>query len=175
MRRGKWTCIDLDAVGAELRGAGNMPDTGVNKETDSTIMLLEPVDEFGQFRTIPFQIETMIGGELPIAVRNQGHLFRLRLAHQFQKTRVAIARGGEGVSLDIQLGTRQHIRQAQDINGTNVALVRARMNGYAVTARSKRNAGSLQRIGKQTATGVPQHSHLVDVDAESSHDTDPGK
>jgi hypothetical protein len=117
---------------AHLRGLG------VHEQADAAAQLVHPGHQRLQPCRIAPEVETMIGGELPVTVRNQCALRRANGCDEFHESRVVADIGpvaprgtGEGVALDVQFhgqcrGERGYVAR------TDVALIRARVHGDAV-------------------------------------------
>ena len=102
-------------------------------------------------RGIARRVETMIRGELRIAVRHECRLGRARAAHEFQVTRIAPARGSERVAFEVVLDVAEDRADARDIADRDVALVRARMHGDALAAGLDRDPCGDDRIRQAAA------------------------
>ena len=107
------------------------------------------------------RLPSRLAGQRIRRVRHQGDLLRHHLQHQVQEI-------WTGVALDIELRVH-HPAQRPNIRVRDVPGVRPRVDRDAVRAPLLDAHRGEDDIGHRTAPRIPQRSHLVHIDAESSH------
>lgn len=136
--RGVGARVQFHPVCAEFGRQTHLCGLGVHEQADAAAQLVHPRYQRLQSCRVAPEVEAMIGGELPVTVRNQCALRRANGCDEFHESRVVADIGpvaprgtGEGVTLDVQFhgqcrGERRYVARA------DVALVRARVHGDAV-------------------------------------------
>ena len=125
---GKGTGVQLDAIRADVLGARQRRAAGVDEQADPATIGFECGDQRAQALGVLAEIETVVGGDLAVAVGHQRGLGRARLLAQRQKPGIAGARRGERIAFQVQfhLGLAGQRSQGEHVVGADVALVRAR-------------------------------------------------
>lgn len=173
VRFGIGSGVQLDAIGADLGRLFQQRVAGIDEQADPAAHRLQLGHQRTQALAVALEVETVVGGDLAIAVRHQGGLRRTRLRAQRQQPRVAVAWRCEGIAFDVefdasdagQRGQRQHVL------GGDVASIRSRMHGDAMRSGIQAGLGGTHHIGFGTTARVAQDGDLVDVDTELGHRT----
>lgn len=117
------------------------------------------------------EIETVIGGELVVAI---GYQCGLRRAHGFaqgDEARIASPRRCERIAFEVVLDTIVGAKSGEgmDVGFADMAGIGTRMHGDALCAGIEAGTRRTHDVGFATAARIAQHGDLVDIDAQRGH------
>lgn len=165
--------VKLDAIDAKGRSAFDLLDIRVHKKADAHPLFAKEMDDRFEAFAGGTQIPTVIGSRGVGIIRNQRALGRTKGANQIEP-RGALVRLGvnKRVSFDIELDVRvvlKKLMQIKSIRTSDMPLIRARMNGDAVSACGDTGFRSAQNVRDIERSRVSQECDLVQVHAELGH------
>ena len=170
--------VKLDAIGAGLGRETDLFRVRVHEQAGANTQGPEFLYQGGNHVTVALEVEAVVGGELVVAIRDQGALGRADLPHQGHEPRVvadalpvALARAGHGVAFDIEFHV-QHGGQVVAVLHPDVALVRPRVHGDAVGAGVETDLRVARDIRIAGVPGIANQGDLVEVYTEGGHSSD---
>ena len=159
----------LNPVGADFPGEGDLLKVWVHEQADAGALALVAPDLGDQRLVVAAQIEAVVGGELIVAVGNQGGLLGPGLLDERVESGIAVSsRPEEWIALNVELDVwpvLQQVGECKDIVGANVPLVGTGVHRDAVRPRPEHGLGCGGHTGRIASPGIAQQRHLVEVDA----------
>jgi hypothetical protein len=169
--------VQLDTIRAAIcsrvhRGVCCVRFERIGEDAHAAAERFEFRDVRAQGLMIADEVETMIGGELAVAVGHESRLCRPHGVAQRGEAGIAKARRCEWIAFEVELHavSARQLGQRIDIVGADMPRVRPRMHGDAVRASIQTGARSRYHIGIAAAARIAQHGDLIDVDAEDGHE-----
>ena len=154
--------IELDAVRADGARCGHRLRIGIHEQAHAHARRLGLGNQGAQAVGILRKAPTVVAGELAFAVGHKGRLLRAQVAHKVHQV-------VQRVALDVELASRPVLEQRgqfMHVTGTDVALVRPRMHGDALSPRLQTQPGRARHAGNAQVPGVAHQGHLVQVYGE---------
>ena len=151
------SCIELNTISPQLRGALDLFIIRIHKQTDPDIRSLKFIDNDPQSVGITRQIPSMVRSKLRRTIRHQCCLVRINLLNQFDETRIAVfLPTSVWIAFDIEFNITiffpgEQISQRQHIIRTNVTHIGSGVNGNTLGASGN---GSFCRIDNTGDRGI---------------------
>ena len=168
---GKGSGVEFDTVDAERLGRNQIGRAGIHENRHPHAPVQQLLHIGLQPCAVGTQVETMIGGDLAVAIGNQRGLRRARAFNQRHQSGIIAARRRERIAFDVVFHPvfPAQLCQCIDIARRDVTLIRARMHGDAVGAGFDGGFCGFQHRRLRAAARIAQNRDLVDVDAECGH------